>query len=82
MLDGLGVDLTTAHVFDSQWQPLSILDLSITHSLQVGLLYFTVFGPDNFAIGVHGHSWLLPTDLHSRRREMEIIIAAFIILYI
>lgn len=68
MLDGLGVNLTAAHVFDSQWQPLSIFDLSITHSLQVGLLYFTVFGPDDFAISVHRHSRLLPTNLQSRRR--------------
>lgn len=69
MLDGLGVNLTAAHVFDSQRQPLSVLDLSITHGLQVGLLNFTVFGPDDFPVSVHRHGRLLPTHLHSRGRR-------------
>lgn len=66
VLNGLWVNLTAAHVFDSQWQPLSILDLSITHSLKVGLLYFTVFSPDDLSICVHRHGRLLPTNLQSR----------------
>lgn len=65
MLDGLGVNLTAAHVFDSQWQPLPILDLSVTHGLQVRLLYFTVFSPDYFSVCVHRHRRLLPTHLHT-----------------
>lgn len=71
MLNGLGVNLTAAHVFDSQWQPLSVLGLSITHGLQVGLLYFTVFSPDDLSISVHGHGRLLPTHLHIRERQTE-----------
>lgn len=69
VLDGLWVNLTAAHVLDSQWQPFSVLDFSITHGLQVGLLNFTVFGPDDFAVCVHGHGWLFTTNLHSRQRK-------------
>lgn len=71
MLDGLGINLTAAHVFDSQWQPLSVLDLSVTHCLQVGLLYFTVFSPDDLSVCVHRHGRLLPTHLHSRGMERK-----------
>ena len=65
VLDGLGVDLTAAHVFDSQGQPLSVLDLRVHHGLQVGLLHLAVLGPDDLAIGVHGHSRLLTPELSS-----------------
>lgn len=69
MLDGLGVYFTAAHVFYSQWEPLAILDLCIPHSLQVGLLYFTVFCPNDFPISVHGHGWLFTTHLQSRDKQ-------------
>lgn len=73
MLDGLGVDFTAAHVFDSQRQPLSILDFSISHSFQISLLYFAVFSPDDLSIGVHGHGWLLTTDLQHRGKEKKCV---------
>ena len=63
MLDGLGVDLTAAHVFDGQRQPLSILDLRVAHGLQVCLLHLRVLGPDDLPTGVHGHGWLLTPQL-------------------
>lgn len=66
VLDGLGVDLTAAHVFDTQQQPLSISDLSLSHGLQVGLLHFRVASPHDLPTGVHGHGRFLPTQL---RRE-------------
>lgn len=69
MLNGLGVNFTAAHVFDSQRQPLSILDFSISHSFQIGLLYFTVFSPNDLSISVHGHGWLLTTDLQQRKKK-------------
>lgn len=71
MLDGLGVNLTAAHVFYSQWEPLSVLDLSVTHCLQVGLLYFAVFGPNDFPIGVHRHSRFLTTHLQRGEGEKD-----------
>lgn len=74
MLDGLRVNLTAAHVFDSQRQPLAVLDLSITHGFKVSLLYFTVFSPDDFSVGVHRHSRLLPTHLYNRGRQITNIL--------
>lgn len=71
MLNGLGVNFTAAHVFNSQRQPLPILDFSISHSFQIGLLYLTVFSPNDLPIGVHGHGWLLTTDLQHREKKTD-----------
>lgn len=71
MLNGLGVDFTAAHVFNSQRQPLPILDFSISHSFQIGLLYLAVFRPNDLPIGVHGHGWLLTTDLQHREKQTD-----------
>lgn len=68
VLDGLGVDLTAAHVFDTQRQPLSIPDLGLSHGLQVGLLHLGVASPHDLPAGVHGHGRLLPTQLRQRGR--------------
>jgi len=68
VLDGLGVDLTAAHVLDGQRQPLPVLDLRVPHGLQVGLLHLAVLGPDDLAAGVHGHGRLLSTQLAWRWR--------------
>lgn len=51
--NALRVDLTAAHVFDGQRQPLAILDISVCESLDVCLLYLSVFGPDNLTTTVH-----------------------------
>lgn len=68
VLDSLGVNLTAAHVFDTERQPLSISDLGLSHSLQVGLLHLGVVSPHDLPAGVHRHGRLLPTQLTQRGR--------------
>lgn len=63
VLDGLGVNLTAAHVFDTQRQPLPITDLRLSHGFQVGLLDLGVASPHDLPAGVHGHGRLLATQL-------------------
>lgn len=63
VLDGLGVDLTAAHVFGTERQPLSVPDLSLSHGLQVGLLHLRVASPHDLPTEIHGHGRLLPTQL-------------------
>lgn len=72
VLDGLGVDLTAAHVFDTQRQPLSIPDLSLSHGLKVGLLHLGVASPHDLPAGLHGHGRLLPTQLSDGKEEDEV----------
>ena len=71
VLDGLGVDLTAAHVLDCQRQSLTILDLGIAHGLQVGLLHLGVLGPDDLAVGIHGHGRLLTPKLERAEGERD-----------
>lgn len=68
VLDGLGVDLTAAYVFDTQQQLFSISDLSLSHGLQVGLLHLGVASPHDLPTEVHGHGWFLPTQLRQSGR--------------
>lgn len=65
MGDCLGVDLTAAHVLHRQREPLSILHVLVSNSLDVGLLYLRVFGPDDLSTAVHGHGWFLSAKLYN-----------------
>ena len=47
------------------WRALIVeRKLCTSKNLQVCLLYFTVFGPNDLPTGVHAHCWLLSTQLH------------------
>ena len=63
MCNGLRVYFTAAHIFNGQGQPLPILDVDVSEILEIGLLYFTVFGPDDLTTAIHTHGWVLTTKL-------------------
>ena len=64
MQNGLRVDVAGAHVFDTEREFFAVFELLVDgESTQVGLLYFRVFGPDDFSARVHGHGGLFTTKL-------------------
>ena len=63
VLNSLREDLATAHIFNLQRQPLSVLDLLFVNGFKAGLLQLAVSGPDDLATGIHGHCRFFPSDL-------------------
>ena len=63
VLDGLWINLATAKVLYGKVKSGAILNVLVSHGLDVGLLYLGMLGPDDFTSTVHRDSWFISANL-------------------